>query len=74
MVEEAVKFSRSGAVGVITLNRPESRNALTPDMIAQLGRAVASCHQPDIRSVLITGAGGAFCAGGRRQSHGGNVG
>ena len=63
MVEEAVKFSRSGAVGVITLNRPESRNALTPDMIAQLGRAVASCQQPDIRSVLITGAGGAFCAG-----------
>ena len=63
MAEQVVKFSRSSGVGIITLNRPESRNALTPEMVDQLGQAVASCQQPDIRSVLITGAGDSFCAG-----------
>ena len=63
MADEAVKFQTSGAVGIITLDRPESRNALTPGMIGELGRAVAACGAPHIRAVLLTGAGGAFCAG-----------
>jgi enoyl-CoA hydratase/carnithine racemase len=52
-------------VCVLTLNRPEARNALTWDMkwalvdlLPQLGR------DPDVGCVLLTGAGGAFCAGG----------
>ena len=61
--ETPVKFSDARGVGVITLNRPESRNALTPEMIAQIGQAVEACKRPDIRAVLINGAGGAFCAG-----------
>lgn len=63
MANEAVKFQISGAVGIITLDRPESRNALTPDMIGELRRAVGACAAPHIRAVLLTGAGGAFCAG-----------
>ena len=63
MADESVKFQISGAVGVITLDRPESRNALTPGMIGELGRAVGACGAPHIRAVLLTGAGGAFCAG-----------
>ena len=63
MAEEAVKFRITENVGVITLDRPESRNSLTPDMIAELGRAVESCRAPQVRAVLVTGAGGAFCAG-----------
>ena len=63
MADESVKFHTSGAVGVITLDRPESRNALTPAMIGELGQAVAACASPTVRAVLLTGAGGAFCAG-----------
>ena len=63
MTEESVKFQVSGAVATITLNRPESRNALTLEMIRELGKAVESCASPNVRAVLLTGAGGAFCAG-----------
>jgi 2-(1,2-epoxy-1,2-dihydrophenyl)acetyl-CoA isomerase len=63
MAEEAIKFRITENVGVIMLDRPESRNALTPDMVAELGRVVESCRAPTVRAVLITGAGGAFCAG-----------
>ena len=63
MADDAVKFQTSGAVGIITLDRPESRNALTAEMIGELGRAVAGCAAPHIRAVLLAGAGGAFCAG-----------
>ena len=63
MSEQQVKFSASGAVGIITLNSPETRNALTPEMMAALGKAVEQCASPNIRAVLLTGAGGAFCAG-----------
>ena len=63
MADESVKFQVSGAVGTITLNRPESRNALTPEMIGEIGQAVEACASPNVRAVLLTGAGGAFCAG-----------
>ncbi len=63
MADESVKFTTSGAVGIITLDSPETRNALTPEMIGALGRAVVQCASPNVRAVLLTGAGGAFCAG-----------
>ena len=63
MADESVKFQVSGAVATITLNSPETRNALTPGMISEIGRAVESCASPNVRAVLLTGAGGAFCAG-----------
>jgi 2-(1,2-epoxy-1,2-dihydrophenyl)acetyl-CoA isomerase len=63
MPSEQIKFSKQDALAVITLDRPEARNALSPDMVAELGRTLQSCRRPDIRAVLIIGAGGAFCAG-----------
>ena len=63
MIADRVEFSKREQVGVITLNRPEARNALSPEMVAQLGQALRGCRSPSIRAVLITGAGGAFCAG-----------
>ena len=63
MAPERVNFSRKASLGVITLNRPEARNALTADMIGDMAQALKSCQQPDVRAVLITGSGGAFCAG-----------
>lgn len=63
MPGDRINFSKRDNVAIITLNRPEARNALTPQMVADLGRAVRSCGRPDVRVVLITGAGDAFCAG-----------
>jgi enoyl-CoA hydratase/carnithine racemase len=51
-------------VAVVTLCRPERRNAFTGAMGASLGRAYRRCDEDDeIRAVVVTGAGDAFCAG-----------
>ena len=52
-------------VAVITMNRPERRNALSSVMLDALARTLAEAETAtDIGAVLLTGAGGAFCAGG----------
>jgi len=54
-----------GKVGVVTLNRPEKKNPLTFESYAELRdffRALQ--HEPSIKSVVVTGAGGNFCSGG----------
>jgi 2-(1,2-epoxy-1,2-dihydrophenyl)acetyl-CoA isomerase len=53
--------------GVLTLtfNRPDARNALTPAMIVGLGEELRDAElNPDVGCIVLTGAGGAFCAGG----------
>jgi 2-(1,2-epoxy-1,2-dihydrophenyl)acetyl-CoA isomerase len=52
-------------VAVITLNRPERRNALSLEMFTGLERALVDAETADdVGCVVLTGAGGAFCAGG----------
>ncbi|HSS10387.1 MAG TPA: enoyl-CoA hydratase-related protein [Acidimicrobiales bacterium] len=52
-------------VAVLTMNRPERRNALSGSMFEGLARALAEVEvDSDVGSVVLTGAGGAFCAGG----------
>jgi 2-(1,2-epoxy-1,2-dihydrophenyl)acetyl-CoA isomerase len=52
-------------VAVLTMNRPERRNALSAAMLDALAKALADCETAsDVGAVLLTGAGGAFCAGG----------
>ncbi len=52
-------------VGVITLNRPHRRNALSDEMVAALGQTLADWEtDASIGAVVLTGAGGGFCAGG----------
>ena len=52
-------------VACITLNRPEARNALSPELSAGLRGAVAwAAESEDVGAVLLTGAGSAFCSGG----------
>lgn len=63
MTSDTIQFELSGNVATITLNRPEARNALTREMISDLGDAVQSCSAGDVRAVLLTGAGDSFCAG-----------
>lgn len=59
-----IKYETAGGVGQITLNRPEKRNALNPELIAALGGALERAGgDPAARVVLLRGAGQDFCAG-----------
>ncbi len=56
---------REGHVGVISFNRPERRNALSNDMYHGFRQVLpAMATDPGVRVVMVTGTGGAFCAGG----------
>jgi 2-(1,2-epoxy-1,2-dihydrophenyl)acetyl-CoA isomerase len=60
-----ILVERTGAVATITLNRPETRNALDIAMRRELLEALDVIDgDPDARAVILTGAGGHFCAGG----------
>jgi enoyl-CoA hydratase len=49
---------------IVTMNRPEARNALSGEMLALMERAwVRANTDPEVRVVILTGAGGYFCAG-----------
>jgi enoyl-CoA hydratase/carnithine racemase len=53
-----------GGVALLTLNRPEARNALNARMGYELGHAFATLDADDaVRVIVVTGAGSAFCAG-----------
>ena len=58
-------WSFAAGVATITLNRPERKNPLTFDSYAELRDTFrALCGAPQIKAVVITGAGGNFCSGG----------
>ncbi len=64
MTVEPVEVAVDGPVAVITLNRPEVRNALDGSMLAALGTAVTELDRGDeVSAMILTGAGSAFCAG-----------
>jgi 2-(1,2-epoxy-1,2-dihydrophenyl)acetyl-CoA isomerase len=55
----------SDGIAVITMNRPDRRNALSPPMVSALAGVLALVETNDaVGCVVLTGAGGAFCAGG----------
>ncbi|WP_042405589.1 crotonase/enoyl-CoA hydratase family protein [Streptacidiphilus carbonis] len=61
---EHLSTERHGATLVLTLNRPEAKNAFSIPMLVGLHDAwLEADADDDIRSVVLTGAGGAFCAG-----------
>ena len=65
---EAIQAVRKRAVLEITLNKPESRNAMSLIMVAELMQALADAHasangSDAVRVVVVRGAGGHFCAG-----------
>ena len=65
MDEPVLVTERRGGVAVLRLNRPEARNALSPELSAALGRAFRDAEaDPDVRCIVLTGTGDrAFCAG-----------
>ncbi len=59
-----VLTSRDGAVLTITLNRPDAYNAFTRELHAELHQVLSDeAADPEVRAVVVTGAGKAFCAG-----------
>jgi len=61
---ETMTFSKEDGVAVLTLNRPDKLNAISPAMWWELSRAIAEVQGDDeIRVLVLTGAGRGFCAG-----------
>lgn len=57
-------FTREHGVATITLNRPRRKNAFTFEVVEQWADALhEAARDPDIRAVVLTGAGDAFCSG-----------
>ena len=68
-------FERQGTTLVVTLNRPEARNAITPQMAEVISSELEEANaDPEVRAVVITGSGGTFCAGGDMKELGSRVG
>ena len=65
MTYETIRFGKKEHVATITMNRPKALNALNVTLCHELLEALKTCERDDdIRAVILTGAGKAFCAGG----------
>jgi 2-(1,2-epoxy-1,2-dihydrophenyl)acetyl-CoA isomerase len=60
-----LRIEIDGEIGTLTLDRPDAFNAMSPEMIFDLGTAFAwLADQAPLRALILTGAGKAFCSGG----------
>lgn len=65
MSDNRIVLTVTDAIATITLNRPEAGNSLDLPTVAELATAVDRCaDDPDVRCLVLTGAGKLFCAGG----------
>jgi enoyl-CoA hydratase len=61
---QTLLYRKDGPVGAITLNRPQRLNTIVPPMPEELEQAVATAnHDPEVRVLVLRGAGRAFCGG-----------
>jgi enoyl-CoA hydratase/carnithine racemase len=61
---EQIIYTKDDGVAIITLNRPQVLNAFTPIMIDEWVQAIeATKVDPEVRAVIVTGAGRGFCSG-----------
>ncbi len=63
MPYQTIHLEFTGEIAMITLSRPEKRNAITPEMIAELFSAFQEVEESPARVLILTGAGKAFCSG-----------
>jgi enoyl-CoA hydratase/carnithine racemase len=62
---KTLKIEIDGEIGTLTLNRPDAFNAMSPEMIAELTVAFSwLADRAQLRALIVTGAGKAFCSGG----------
>jgi enoyl-CoA hydratase len=63
-MDKPVLYSRENHIAILTLNRPERRNAINQDLLTHLYNAMDSASKDDeISTVIITGNGKSFCSG-----------
>ena len=61
---EELLVEQKGRIVVITLNRPDRLNAISRDMLGELSAKVVEANKdPEVRCIVLTGAGKGFCAG-----------
>jgi methylglutaconyl-CoA hydratase len=63
MPYQTLHLEFSGEIAMITLSRPEKRNAISPEMIAELLSSFSEVEASPARVLILTGAGKAFCSG-----------
>jgi len=72
MTDTVLNRTMDGSVLLLELNRPEAMNALSPELVEELHRALGEADaDDDVRAIVLTGSGRAFCSGfdmgGRRE-------
>jgi methylglutaconyl-CoA hydratase len=71
---EASEYEIRNRAAWIRMNRPESRNALSTELLGELSRHLqAATDDPGVRAVVLTGSGSAFCAGADLKSQGAGI-
>ncbi len=61
---EAARYETDGPIGVITLDRPDNRNSMTPELLDAFARCSAAARaDAGIRALIVTGTGNCFSAG-----------
>ncbi|MEM9609148.1 MAG: enoyl-CoA hydratase-related protein [Actinomycetota bacterium] len=64
MPTDDIRYEVDGHVAVITLDAPERRNAISPEMLAGLSELLLQAERDrEVRAIILTGAGSVFCAG-----------
>jgi len=63
MSDPAVRFTASDDIGVITLNRPDNRNSMTPELLDAFTAATAEARAAQLRCLVVTGTGSCFSSG-----------
>jgi enoyl-CoA hydratase len=64
MSEEVVKYTKSGAIATITLNRPEKANTIRPEMMYGIDDGLRKANMDDeVKVIILEGAGDNFCGG-----------
>ncbi len=59
-----VERERRGQVEILRLNRPDAKNAISPEVSTEMAAALDAVeHDPEVRAVVVTGTGDVFCAG-----------
>jgi len=63
-MDSVLLLEREGAVATLTMNRPQTKNALDPQLLDALAAGLRSvADDPSVRAVVLTGAGDSFCSG-----------